>query len=33
VANIVNLVLYGILKREALLQNLIELIIAAVIVT
>ena len=32
-ANIVNLVLYGILKREALLQNLIELIIAAVIVT
>ena len=33
VANIANLVLYGILRREALLQNSIELIITAVVVT
>jgi len=32
-ANIANLVLYGILKREALLQNSTELIITAMVIT
>ena len=32
-ANTANLVLYSILRREALLQNLTELIIAAVVIT
>ena len=33
IANTANSVLYGIPRREALLQNLTELIIAAVVVT
>jgi len=33
VANAANSMLYGILRREALLQNSTELIIAAVVVT